>query len=78
MVCSYFLHDKLCETSKEALQIFAEARTHNAKVSTWIKTGYMHIKSIISLLQYTNNIIISNRQWSFLVREDTFCIMDIL
>ena len=33
MICSYLLHDRLFDTSKEALAFYGEARTQNAKVS---------------------------------------------
>ncbi|CAI8016328.1 Phosphatidylinositol 3,4,5-trisphosphate 3-phosphatase and dual-specificity protein phosphatase PTEN, partial [Geodia barretti] len=32
MICSYLLHDRLFDTSKEALAFYGEARTQNAKV----------------------------------------------
>ena len=33
MICSYLLHDRLFDTSKEALGFYGEARTQNAKVT---------------------------------------------
>ena len=33
MICSYLLHDRLFDSTKDALQFYGEARTQNAKVS---------------------------------------------
>jgi len=32
MICSYLLHDKLFDSTSDALQFYGEARTQNAKV----------------------------------------------
>ena len=40
MICSYLLHDKLFDTSKEALKFYGEARTQNAKVSHLLVLHY--------------------------------------
>ena len=34
MICSYLLHDRLFDSTKDALQFYGEARTQNAKVNT--------------------------------------------
>ena len=45
MICSYLLHDRLFDSTKDALQFYGEARTQNAKVS--IKHNALKLKSKI-------------------------------
>ncbi len=47
MICSYLLHDKLFDNTKDALQFYGEARTQNAKVSwcSWVSGEQWRITS---------------------------------
>ena len=56
MICSYLLHVHLTDTVKEALDFYADARTHDRKVNETINT----IKCVKSYhINITISIIIS-------------------
>ena len=42
MICAYLLHDRLFDSTIDALQFYGEARTQNAKVSMHLSHGALN------------------------------------